>query len=395
LIMKNYVRKHKEFVILASLLCFMLSLCYILNIPIIIPKHGYNIHTHAQALFNGTPYGIAYIYSSLGNDSSDATTAIISALASNLVIEVDVPVGTYRHTGLGVIPAGKTLKCLGIATDSGAKTVLKYMGSGTSMSRTGRARITGCQIEKNGSRGSSIGIAITGTGDAGGEDDHLYFKNWNVAYKLDGAVGGVYFQHLHDFAMVSNDTGVLTTSSGGNQANHNWIDHGMIHDYSSKGIFVDSGSRGNIIDTIDFEFPATSSSGTRQVDLAGPGNTVSNCWFEFNSGTFTTATGLYVTSTYNTLVGNKFPQNGVNWTNYTIAASNTVSNPYDATGAFANPVPDYRLSTTLFARLPATNDGGYEYCTDCAVTSGSDNTCVGSGTGAFAYRINGVWKCVQ
>jgi hypothetical protein len=32
-------------------------------------------------------------------------------------------------------------------------------------------------------------------------------------------------------------------------------------------------------------------------------------------------------------------------------------------------------------------------CTDCAVTSGADNTCTSGGTGAIAARLNGVWRC--
>ena len=40
-------------------------------------------------------------------------------------------------------------------------------------------------------------------------------------------------------------------------------------------------------------------------------------------------------------------------------------------------------------------DGLLFYCTDCKVTSGADNTCTGSGTGAFLVKINGVKKCLQ
>jgi hypothetical protein len=46
-----------------------------------------------------------------------------------------------------------------------------------------------------------------------------------------------------------------------------------------------------------------------------------------------------------------------------------------------------------FAALTALTNGTYLYCSDCTVTSGSDNTCAGSGSGAFATRINGAWAC--
>lgn len=34
-------------------------------------------------------------------------------------------------------------------------------------------------------------------------------------------------------------------------------------------------------------------------------------------------------------------------------------------------------------------------CSDCKVTSGVDNTCTGSGSGAMALKIGAVWKCIQ
>jgi hypothetical protein len=52
------------------------------------------------------------------------------------------------------------------------------------------------------------------------------------------------------------------------------------------------------------------------------------------------------------------------------------------------------MNTVAFASLSTTN-GVSQYCSDCKVTSGSDNTCVGSGGGALAVRIAGVSKCVQ
>ena len=50
------------------------------------------------------------------------------------------------------------------------------------------------------------------------------------------------------------------------------------------------------------------------------------------------------------------------------------------------------LAAVLFANLGSTN-GILSYCSDCAVTSGADNTCAGSGSGALAIRLNGAWRC--
>ena len=46
-----------------------------------------------------------------------------------------------------------------------------------------------------------------------------------------------------------------------------------------------------------------------------------------------------------------------------------------------------------FADLGTASDGTQVYCSNCRVASPLDNTCVGSGPGAIATRINGVWKC--
>jgi len=50
--------------------------------------------------------------------------------------------------------------------------------------------------------------------------------------------------------------------------------------------------------------------------------------------------------------------------------------------------------TVAFASLPSTTRQ-MEYCSDCTVTSGTDNTCAGSGSGAHFEVINGVKKCWQ
>lgn len=57
--------------------------------------------------------------------------------------------------------------------------------------------------------------------------------------------------------------------------------------------------------------------------------------------------------------------------------------------------PDGRLllHSIAFASLATPGNGSEYYCTDCTVTSGIDNTCAGTGAGAFAQRINGAWKC--
>lgn len=47
------------------------------------------------------------------------------------------------------------------------------------------------------------------------------------------------------------------------------------------------------------------------------------------------------------------------------------------------------LAPTLFAALGTPTDGTLIYCSDCTIA----NPCAGSGTGALAKRLNGVWVC--
>lgn len=45
--------------------------------------------------------------------------------------------------------------------------------------------------------------------------------------------------------------------------------------------------------------------------------------------------------------------------------------------------------TFTAATLPAAPNGSFTYCTDCSPAA----TCTGSGSGTFAFRINGAWAC--
>lgn len=51
------------------------------------------------------------------------------------------------------------------------------------------------------------------------------------------------------------------------------------------------------------------------------------------------------------------------------------------------------LTAEAFADLGTPANGAVSICSDCTVTGAGDNTCAGSGTGALAVRLNGVWRC--
>lgn len=62
---------------------------------------------------------------------------------------------------------------------------------------------------------------------------------------------------------------------------------------------------------------------------------------------------------------------------------------FESTGVACNTAGAVQTST--FAALGTPANGTTRYCTDCAETS----PCAGAGTGAFAQRVNGVWKCAS
>jgi hypothetical protein len=86
-----------------------------------------------------------------------------------------------------------------------------------------------------------------------------------------------------------------------------------------------------------------------------------------------------------------FNNNAKTFTNLTIADTGAIAARLSVTSPLAT------LTGFTFANISSgsTTNGTEFYCSDCTVTSGADDTCAGSGTGAFAHRVNGVWRCAQ
>ena len=80
----------------------------------------------------------------------------------------------------------------------------------------------------------------------------------------------------------------------------------------------------------------------------------------------------------------------------TAIATSTGNTPNALSEAFrVNGYGGTRQKSVTFTNLPGSpTNGDYIYCSDCTQTSAFvDTTCVGSGSGAFAFRVNGAWKC--
>lgn len=71
----------------------------------------------------------------------------------------------------------------------------------------------------------------------------------------------------------------------------------------------------------------------------------------------------------------------------------TVNNAGSNTERFRIDHQGIQPAGVVFASLGTPGNNYIQICTDCTVTSGADNTCAGSGTGALAVRLNGVWRC--
>jgi predicted outer membrane repeat protein len=51
------------------------------------------------------------------------------------------------------------------------------------------------------------------------------------------------------------------------------------------------------------------------------------------------------------------------------------------------------VTPVTFSTLGAPANGAAIYCTDCTISVVAPHTCTGSGTGAWAFRSAGIWKC--
>lgn len=112
-------------------------------------------------------------------------------------------------------------------------------------------------------------------------------------------------------------------------------------------------------------------------NTAGAGGNV-----EIQLGTAGTATTPALDGTVKVIAGGNASNDLQEWT----TNGGSVLSKINGTGSFTN-------LSLAFASLGSPSNGTTIYCSDCTVTSSIDNTCAASGSGAFAGRTNGAWKC--
>lgn len=117
----------------------------------------------------------------------------------------------------------------------------------------------------------------------------------------------------------------------------------------------------------------------------------------FNGNTFTTGTGILTISAGKTLTAsNTLTLAGTDGTTLTFPSTSASIARTDAAQTFTGAQTLTPIVTSVaFAGLGTPTNGTLQYCSDCQVTSGSNDTCIASGSGAIASRIGGAWKCYQ
>lgn len=140
---------------------------------------------------------------------------------------------------------------------------------------------------------------------------------------------------------------------------------------------------------------ATNAAGTSRVEYILGSNSATNGYLQYDD----TSTGNnwnFKKSTTNCESAN--PGTDICYPILFTNLRNTVGTPTFSINDFAGihqpGVTFAELTSFSFGGFGATG-GVFFYCSDCTLTSGVDNTCAGSGTGAMAYRLNGAYKCFQ
>jgi parallel beta-helix repeat protein len=155
---------------------------------------------------------------------------------------------------------------------------------------------------------------------------------------------------------------------------------------------------------------SVSNCGTDGIGIAGGNNeqVSSNTIFDVSQTTANTFWGIKLTANSGTVSTSNIANNVINddqvshtgtrgiiinaGTNNKVTGNlltNQTSNTYLDTGSTTTLESGNSWSLT-FATLPsAPANGSIQYCSDCTIA----NPCAGSGTGAFAKRINAVWVC--
>lgn len=210
--------------------------------------------------------------------------------------------------------------------------------------------------------------------------------NGNELFDLTATASAV-----NQFGIVNNATGVaagptLTTAGGDTDINLTIDPAGAGYmRYLGPHQLVNGGSGGLANLTYVGADTATAVNASYGFFVAGVGSD------EAQEGPYFLARGNSFSAT-STQAGSMFFSAG----NNTGTATNGTINFFTGADVSRVIIPNnggLRLAAIVQGSLPTPADGTLIYCSDCAVTSGADNTCASGGTGALLVRLNGVNRC--
>lgn len=207
-----------------------------------------------------------------------------------------------------------------------------------------------------------------------------------VQYNNSGAFGGI--------SRLTSDGTNMTAGSGNLRATNPRITTGLL-DANGNTMAGFSPSAGTVVNNLTFGNAQASG-----VVTVGTTGTDTDVELDLNPKG---AGGVTINHTSTTSRAALRIRNGTeNWAQYNgggkVSSGVDTNHPWEfyTNGVFGGGFTirtdkTFLIVTVAFSGLGTT--GNFAICSDCTVTSGSDNTCAGSGTGALAVRLNSVWRC--
>lgn len=218
--------------------------------------------------------------------------------------------------------------------------------------------------------------------------NNILIGGWSDQISVFGSnaiITGNQIQHGQDYGITING------------ANH-LVSNNNIQHQGVGGIYVGANTstiNGNVITDTLWTKPTLTNVGGISVRGADQNRIVNNTIIKGNGSSIY---GIYVDDlSTNKSTANFFLHNYTSgsWTAGLRLADNDAENSVVEPNSF-DTISDGSTTTTYyltgaysFASLGAFRNGSLVYCSDCATTS----PCTGSGTGAFAERLNGIWNC--
>lgn len=232
------------------------------------------------------------------------------------------------------------------------------------------------------SGGPGVGLYSIGNG-AGGSQTVISSRN-----DIPSQLYGPSFKVLKNFIMpgtLNSDSSIEMNNLGTFKVK--WHDS-LVSGEAGPVIRTGNASNGRpclIVQSTGAGVPEGATGGGACINGNGPSD--STGWAGFGAG-YTSDMGTTIARSANP--AGMFIQDGV--FDFFSGSGNTPGSPASTTTKLRiqqNGIMTF-VSPILFSSLGAPANGSTAYCSDCTNAS---NPCVGSGTGAFAKRLNGAWDC--